>query len=375
MRRTIVIVAMGAAVVAALVFALSGNKREATRMTASNTGAASAPPASVSTPSQDAASPPAGTKPAGGTSLAASKSESKPVGVEAPAFDVVRVERGSAVLAGRAPAGSKVTILDGQKSIGEVIADSRGEWVLTPQDSLRSGDHELGLSVRLKNGRTLDSERIVVVVVPEEHKDIAGRPATAAASPALAMVVPRTGSGPSKVLQAPSAQPPVTSASVPTTPAPPLSSSKRPALSVDVVDYDEHGRLILSGRGAPDATVLAYLDNRNLGRTEIGSDGQWRLSPETDVASGRYTLRVDELSRGGQVVERIALPFSRAAPEELVAAAGRIVVQPGNSLWRIARHTYGEGLQYTVIYETNKSHIKDPDLIYPGQVFLLPKTN
>ncbi|MEP1031097.1 MAG: LysM peptidoglycan-binding domain-containing protein, partial [Alphaproteobacteria bacterium] len=55
-------------------------------------------------------------------------------------------------------------------------------------------------------------------------------------------------------------------------------------------------------------------------------------------------------------------------------AAGQVViVQPGNSLWRIARRVYGEGVQYTIIYRANKQQIGDPDLIYPGQVFQVPK--
>jgi nucleoid-associated protein YgaU len=52
-----------------------------------------------------------------------------------------------------------------------------------------------------------------------------------------------------------------------------------------------------------------------------------------------------------------------------------VAIVPGNSLWRIAQQIYGEGLRYTVIYEANRTQIKDPNLIYPGQVFLLPKTN
>jgi nucleoid-associated protein YgaU len=49
------------------------------------------------------------------------------------------------------------------------------------------------------------------------------------------------------------------------------------------------------------------------------------------------------------------------------------VVQPGNSLWRLARRTYGEGLRFSVIYEANKDRVRDPDLIYPGQVLSLPQ--
>ena len=52
-----------------------------------------------------------------------------------------------------------------------------------------------------------------------------------------------------------------------------------------------------------------------------------------------------------------------------------IIVQPGNSLWRLARRSYGSGFQYAVIFEANRDQIKDPDLIYPGQVFTMPVTN
>ena len=50
-------------------------------------------------------------------------------------------------------------------------------------------------------------------------------------------------------------------------------------------------------------------------------------------------------------------------------------MQPGNSLWRIARRNYGEGIRYTVIYQANREQIRDPDLIYPGQVFEVPEIN
>jgi len=52
--------------------------------------------------------------------------------------------------------------------------------------------------------------------------------------------------------------------------------------------------------------------------------------------------------------------------------AGLVVVQPGNNLWNIARVLYGRGVRYTTIYEANREQIRDPDLIYPGQVFKAP---
>ena len=267
-----------------------------------------------------------------------------------PSFDVVRVEQGHAVIAGRAAPGATVTVLDRDKPIGQVTADARGEWVLTPDEHLPSGNHELSLSAKLPDGRTLNSERTVVVVVPESGTE----------SGALAVSIPRQGGAASKVLQ---------------TPQTGGGSSTKPTFSLDAIDYDENGRLVLSGHGSAKSSVLAYLDNQLIGRAEIGDDGQWKLEPSKAVDAGSYTLRLDEVGNTGQVSERLALPFSRAEPEQVLAEGGKIVVQPGNSLWRLARRNYGEGPRYTIIYQANKDRIKNPDLIYPGQVFVMPKSN
>ena len=49
-----------------------------------------------------------------------------------------------------------------------------------------------------------------------------------------------------------------------------------------------------------------------------------------------------------------------------------MVVQPGQTLWRLARGAYGSGARYTVIYLANRDQIRDPGLIYPGQAFAVP---
>ena len=58
------------------------------------------------------------------------------------------------------------------------------------------------------------------------------------------------------------------------------------------------------------------------------------------------------------------------------AVAPRIltrVVLRGDSLWRISRITYGDGTRYTIVYRANRDRIRDPNLIQPGQILVLPK--
>ena len=87
-----------------------------------------------------------------------------------------------------------------------------------------------------------------------------------------------------------------------------------------------------------------------------------------------HTLRVDELDRSGRVIARVELPFERAAvaASALGLAKGRVVVQPGQNLWRLARAVYGQGVRYRVIYLANRDQIRDPRRIYPGQLFAVP---
>ena len=49
-------------------------------------------------------------------------------------------------------------------------------------------------------------------------------------------------------------------------------------------------------------------------------------------------------------------------------------MQRGNNLWRIAQRAYGAGTRYVVIYSANLDQIRNPDKIYPGQIFKIPKS-
>jgi nucleoid-associated protein YgaU len=66
----------------------------------------------------------------------------------------------------------------------------------------------------------------------------------------------------------------------------------------------------------------------------------------------------------------VAMPIGR--PELGRFATGKAIIRKGDNLWTIARRVYGSGYEYIQIYGANRDQIRDPDLIYPGQVFDLP---
>jgi nucleoid-associated protein YgaU len=140
------------------------------------------------------------------------------------------------------------------------------------------------------------------------------------------------------------------------------------------VDYDDKGQVILSGKAKPDALVRVYLNNDFIGSATSNSEGVWELKTRTNVMPGKYTLRVDQIGHGNRIAARVEAPFKRAAPEAVKQARinGEVVIQPGDNLWNISRALYGHGVQYTIIYKANRNKIKDPDLIYPGQIFSTP---
>lgn len=261
-----------------------------------------------------------------------------------PTFDVVRVNpEGNAVMAGRAHPGSAVEILDDDKIFGTVQTDSRGEWVFVPEHLLEPGERRLGLRMKVDGHDPMLSEDVVILVVPARDSASEG---------ALALKVRRDGTGPSEVLQKPGGE---------------------DAFGVDSVDYG-NGKLIISGHGAAGTNVHLYIDNRFIGRAVSDSNARWSLTPDSDIAPGTYTLRADMVGKDGKVLARREMPFQRAKPEitKDMKPGSFVVVQPGNSLWRLARRTYGNGTRYHTIYEANREQIQTPELIYPGQVFRLP---
>lgn len=266
-------------------------------------------------------------------------------------FDLVRVENdGSTVIAGRAEPGTEVTVTADGQPIGTATASNRWEFVAmvdTPRTGfsqelrLRTGSDEDGDEV------TSDEAVIIIVDAPDEVESTPEAPVVVISSPTQVEVVQ------------------------------PALSQPVGQIVLDTISYSAEGAVILSGRGTPANTARIYANDAPIAEADIRADGTWTVVVEA-LPIGNYTLRVDEVAADGRVTSRAQSPFRRVEPALAIATVDQadpleqIVVQPGNNLWTIARERYGKGPLFTQIFTANSDQIRDPDLIYPGQIFSLP---
>jgi nucleoid-associated protein YgaU len=285
-----------------------------------------------------------------------------------PAFDVVRVEpTGETVVAGRAAPGARIKLLDGGKVVGEVTADASGQFVVLPSN-LGLGTHELALQAVGPDAATLLSEQTVTVAVSGQK-----------AEPVLVALA--TPGMPTQVLSG---------GVVP----PPVSPGGKIPVFIRAAEAGGDGRFFASGTAAPGGKLRLYLNGVEVATATADATGKWSLTVSKGMPAGSYKVRADQIDAAGAVVARAEVPFDvangkvgemalaaiadRSVPvsgaDAVVADLKTVKVARGDSLWRISRIVFGKGNRYTQIYEANVKQIRDEKLIYPGQVFVVPRS-
>lgn len=165
----------------------------------------------------------------------------------------------------------------------------------------------------------------------------------------------------------------------------------------DVVSVDPGGQAVVAGRAAPNARVALLDRGRKVGEATADARGEFVILP-APLSPGDHAL---QLASGGASSQETSneVPVSVAAspaagaspppaasppaagaspppatPSNLVVeAVSTHHVDPGDTLWGISQRIYGDGARYAAIFSANSKQIRDPNLIYPGQTFLVPK--
>jgi nucleoid-associated protein YgaU len=147
------------------------------------------------------------------------------------------------------------------------------------------------------------------------------------------------------------------------------------------------GTTVLSRSGVPVALNETALPARAAPRTEVAAAGkpeprQGGASPPAGPALAAATAPDKDatLSRAKPTSAMAATAATTTSSGPADASTGAVadprtnrIVSRGDSLWNISRLAYGDGSRYELIFKANRDKIRNPDLIYPGQTFLLPR--
>ncbi len=304
-----------------------------------------------------------------------------------PKFDTFRVERdGSMVIAGRADAGQTVAIVLSGETLDVVTADNGGNFVALPLAGPSDQPRRLSLLAD-PDGAAIPSETsfmigpvaapVVVAALVEPVVAVDGAASAALPDAPQAPAAPVIADSPAvapTVLQADADGVRVAQDGV---------NGGAGNVALDAITYDPTGEVQLSGRATGDGAVQVYIDNVPVTNSPVTKGGDWQIElPQ--IETGVYTLRIDEVDEDGAVVSRLETPFKREERAEVAAVLAEETtvegfevavktVQPGATLWAIAEENLGAGIFYIEVFEANSDLIRDPNLIYPGQIFRIPE--
>ncbi len=303
-----------------------------------------------------------------------------------PTFDIARIEpTGESVIAGRATPGATVELLGNGDVLNSVVADQSGEFVMVPP-RLPSGTYKLTLRSILPDGRQLASKQSVVAALEPRPTQRPTAPLTVdqrefAPSLSTAKKVPKPMAG---------------------------------MLILEAIGMEPGGKLHVRGRARPGAAIKLYVNDSFVASATASGDHQFTVTINEGLMPGRYRVRLDEVEGDSNtVLARSEAPFNVHAATAMLSAPSEsqvrtpddnaperrtqsvavisqspterdsrsnvvvpkvvtTAVAQGDSLWRISRETYGAGGRYRVIFGANREKIRNPNLIYPGQIFVLP---
>ncbi|WP_424833269.1 LysM peptidoglycan-binding domain-containing protein [Ruegeria sp.] len=344
--------------------------------------------------------------------------------VLAPTLDQIFVEPdGNALLSGNADPGADIdVVLDGE-TVHSFTVDETGQFAVFL--TLPFANASRGLALTAKVGeQSVQSDDYLIAALPEpevaeESVETADAPAVddapveTAETPVTDETEPETSAADTEIASTPTVpdtEQEVQAEAVPEPEEaeesgqqvavlrsgeegvelvqPPAAQATAPEqVALDTIGYSEAGDVELTGRVQKDSAVRLYLNNRLVDDLPPTEDGKWRSELE-GIDPGVYTLRVDEVASDGTVVSRLETPFKREPVEVLREAEAAtaetdtpaetppirsVTVQKGDTLWAISRERFGDGILYVRLFEANRDSIRDPDLIYPGQIFTIPE--
>lgn len=254
--------------------------------------------------------------------------------------DAIELEGQNIWIAGAAPPGTVIRLYQDNQLLGQTVTGEEGRYLFEGSLSDASGE----VTVRADALATSSADVVARAEVPfempmvEAPVETAQAPAEQTEQPAAEQVATE---------QAPAEQPA-------TEQAPAEQAETEQATDGQAVDEQ------------PDAPALEIASTIT---PESSTENEQSATPNGEPQVETAAAAPD----GAQALPQPADANVRPADARIsVLDTGRVIIRRGDNLWRLSRRVYGQGIRYTSIYDANRDQIRDPALIFPGQVFELP---
>ncbi|ODT72169.1 MAG: hypothetical protein ABS75_05075 [Pelagibacterium sp. SCN 63-23] len=275
----------------------------------------------------------------------------------APTIDAIEIEGERTFFAGAGPENGIIRLYVDDAFVADaIVAD--GRWLVEAGPVLGKPSQRVRIDLLQAGSAQVVARAEVdfVVDVPATEAPVVIADAPAAPSPEPAQTAP-----------APAVEP---APAQPAAPPPAEAAEPAPAEPAPAAESETAAAVAPAAEVAPGAAAPAS--------EPATTPAPAPATPETPAAPAEQPAPATApTTPPAPAVETPAVPrmvaVSLGDPEAQRFASGKAIIRRGDNLWTIARRVYGEGLKYTTIYQANNGQIRDPDRIYPGQVFDLPQ--
>ena len=276
-------------------------------------------------------------------------------------IEIARVKPdGAAVVAGSAPPGTVISVFEDKLLLGKTTADSNGEWVVVLEKRLGPGQHLISVAAELEDGSSIMGETSIAI---EIYANQSTKP--------LVALLPESQTDMPVLLQSPDDAPAEKTAES-------ASTSTVAHIGPRTLVWQDETKLSIGGQSRGGVRVTVSANSAFFGDALVLADGSWQVtgqvSGQVDKNRNTHHLEFVLVDNAGQVVAQYMLPVRTRDLQKGLDGSQLVIVNKGDALWRIAYRRFGKGVRYIDIVRKNTGDIDNPDLIYPNQIFALPKS-
>ena len=309
--------------------------------------------------------------------LVAPKSPSTKFSANMPALltlDIARIQPdGAAVFAGTSSPNATIRIFEGKVILGKTVADRSGEWVIVLEKRLAPGQHLISIAMNSKDGSIELANRSLAVEIYKDSKTeplVALLPEMLTEVPVLIqspddgarMTLKTSGAGTKNII-----------AGHETSSNNASAKSDLTKVFPTAIVWQNESQILISGVSKGGVRIIATGANGPFGEALVLTDGAWQIIGSLALETLQHRLEFVLLDDLDKVVARYNLPIKSLDLLKGKDGSPLIVVNKGDALWRIAYRRFGDGVRYVDIVRRNQMDIVNPDLIYPKQIFVVPK--